>query len=238
MPRIDRRTTHATSIRRMIEKRRLNTSLCARFLSLPLRPLPSPLPLERMIYPYGSIEVEGWEYLYPFSKNAFPSLHPLHSGNGMERILQDLVRVKGRSLPSSPILKANRRTSLLRLVRGNFTVGGGEFDGRYRKGWEIRNYTNAADTILPLRDTPYHAPRHWNDLPRAPPSLEIPQGGRQRLGWDWCVGISEAFCRRSIDRESGGKQRFTCSPVFYAKVVSNTLEDGRCVGNLWPGTVQ
>lgn len=158
--------------------------------------------------------------------------------DGMERILQDLVRVKGRSLPSSPILKANRRTSLLRLVRGNFTEGGGEFDGRYRKGWEIRNYTNAADTILPLRDTPYHAPRHWNDLPRAPPSLEIPQGGRQRLGWDWCVGISEAFCRRSIDRESGGKQRFTCSPVFYAKVVSNTLEDGQCVGNLWPGTVQ
>lgn len=147
-----------------------------------------------MIYPYGSIEVEGWEYLYPFSKNAFPSLHPLHSGNGMERILQDLVRVKGRSLPSSPILKANRRTSLLRLVRGNFTEGGGEFDGRYRKGWEIRNYTNAADTILPLRDTPYHAPRHWNDLPRAPPPSKFHKAGDKGLGE---IGVS-AFRRRSV----------------------------------------
>lgn len=182
MPRIDRRTTHATSIRRMIEKRRLNTSLCARFLSLPLRPLP---PLERM----ARSRQKGGNTCTHFQRMRFllsiPSIP-----DGMERILQDLVRVKGRSLPSSPILKANRRTSLLRLVRGNFTEGGGEFDGRYRKGWEVRNYTNAADTILPLRDTPYHAPRHWNDLPRAPP---LPRNSTRRATKAWVRLVCRHF---------------------------------------------
>lgn len=151
------------------------------------------------------------------------------------------VRVKGRS-PSPPIgFKANRRTSLLRLVFKEISRRGAKNSTEdIERGERFEIIRTPRKQFFPSalysrRDTPYHPPIGDSS------SLKRPISSFHKAG-DKVLGVRLVcrrllFCRRSIDGESGGKQRL----LFFSAEWCRTpwrMDGASFVGNLWPGTVQ